>query len=178
MDIIPILEEFDLTIFCGDLLGYGKDIDYCLDYVLNNVDLVVAGNHERLIVTGESLERQLPRIRESVLYTKSKLSAEQIKMLSSLPNEIWYKDLYITHSIGDDYLRTENDIKRLRDKMHKDTKYALFGHTHERVLFNCENKTYINPGSISMRARRGGFHRGYCVIQDGFVDFVDLEDLL
>jgi hypothetical protein len=94
MDIIPILEEFDLTIFCGDLLGYGKDIDYCLDYVLNNVDLVVAGNHERLIVTGESLERQLPRIRESVLYTKSKLSAEGIKRHKKLMPYSYMKSVH------------------------------------------------------------------------------------
>jgi Icc-related predicted phosphoesterase len=40
-DIIPLIKEVDLSIFCGDILGYGKDIDYCIDFILNNVDLVV-----------------------------------------------------------------------------------------------------------------------------------------
>jgi hypothetical protein len=39
-DIIPIIKEVDLSIFCEDILGYGKDIEHCIDFILNNVDLV------------------------------------------------------------------------------------------------------------------------------------------
>jgi predicted phosphodiesterase len=158
------------------LLGYGKDIDYCIDFVLENIDLVVAGDHERLATTNENLERQLPVVRESTLYTRSKLSAKQKKMLSSLPTEIWYEDLYITHSIGDDYLRTEEDFRRLCDKMRKDTNYAFFGHTHEQVLFKNEKKIVINPGSIT-KGRRG-FNRSYVIVRGEDVEFVNLEDIL
>jgi putative phosphoesterase len=175
-DISPVLKEVDLSVFCGDLLGYGKDIDYCIDFVLKNVDLVVAGDHERLAVTNESLERQLPVVVESTLYNRSKLSAEQKKMISSLPTEIWHEDMYITHSINDDYLRIEKDFNRLYDRMHRDTNYALFGHTHEQVLVKYKNKTIINPGSIT-KGRRG-FHRSYVIIHGEHIEFVNLEDIL
>lgn len=175
-DIIPVIETVDLSIFCGDLLGYGKDIDYCIQFVLNNVDLVVQGDHERLAITDENLDRQLPVVRESALFTRNKLSAKQKEALLCLPKEIWYEDVYVTHSINDGYLRNEEDFKRLFEKVHGNTKYAIFGHTHEQVLFTCKGKTIINPGSIT-KGRRG-FHRSYVTIHDDKIDFVNLEDIL
>ena len=175
-DIIPVLKEVDLSIFCGDLVGYGEDIDYCIDFVLNNVDLVVLGNHERLAITNENLEKQAPLVRESTLFTRSRLSAKQIKMLSSLPVEIWYEDMYITHSINDDYLRTGKDFQRLYEKMRENTKYAFFGHTHEQVLWEYNKKIIINPGSIT-KGRRC-FHRSYVIIRGYKIEFVNLEDIL
>jgi len=175
-DIVPALRKVDLSVFCGDLLGYGKDIDYCVDFVLKNIDIVVAGDHDRLATTRESLKKQLPVVRESTLYTRSKLSAAQRKLISSLPTEVWYEDIYATHSINDDYLRTEKDFKRLCSRMRKDTNYAFFGHTHEQALFKNGGKTVINPGSIT-KGRRGS-NRSYALIRDGKVEFVDLEDIL
>jgi putative phosphoesterase len=175
-DILPVLQEVDISVFCGDLLGYGRDIDYCMDFVLKNVDLVVAGDHERLATSRESLKGQPPLVRESTIYTRSKLSKEQKRMISSLPTEIWYEDMYITHTINDDYLRTEKDFKRLYDRLQKDTNYVFFGHTHEQVLSKQNNKILINPGSITNGRR--GFHRGYVTIRGENIKFVELEDIL
>jgi putative phosphoesterase len=174
-DIIPALEKVDLSICCGDFLGYGKDIDYCMEYVLNNVDLVVQGNHERLAATNENLERQLPVIKESTLYTRDKLSSEQKEMLSSLPTEIWYEDMYVTHSIGDNYLRTRKDFMLLCARIPKDANYVFFGHTHEQVLLKYENRIIINPGSVT--SGRRGFKRSYVLMNDGKIQFVNLENI-
>lgn len=176
LDIAPLTKEVDLSIFCGDILGYGRDIDYCIDFVLNNVDFIVLGNHDRLAITDESLEGQLPVVREPILFTRSKLSTAQIEAISSLPKEIWHKDIYVTHSIGDDYLREDDDFKRLCKRGHKDTKYIFFGHTHEQVLYKCNNKIIINPGSIT-KGRRG-FHRSYVIINGESIKFVNLEAIL
>jgi len=175
-DIIPILEEVDLSICCGDFLGYGKDIDYCLDYVLKNIDLVVLGDHERLAITNENLEKQLPVVRESTLYLRNKLSLEQKNMLSSLPTEIRCENIYITHSIGDDYLRTEKDFIRLQSNLPKDIEYVFFGHTHEQVLFKFEKRIIINPGSIT-KGRRGN-KRSFTLINDDEIGFIKLEDII
>ncbi len=175
-DIIPEVEEADLSICCGDFLGYGKDIDHCLEYVLKNVDLVVQGDHERLAATDENLEKQLPVVRESTLYTRNKLSIEQKKTLASLPTEIFYEDMYVTHSVKDDYLRTESDFMRLRSTASKDVNYVFFGHTHQQVLFKLENVQIINPGSITKG--RGGSNRGFVLINDNKIQFVKLGDIL
>lgn len=176
MDITPLMKEVDLSIFCGDIVCYGRDIDYCIDFVLNNVDIVVLGNHDRMAITNESSEGQNPVIRESIRFTRSKLTTAQIEAISSLPKEVWYEDMYITHSIEDDYLRTENDFKRLCEiceRKHNDAKYIFFGHTHEQVLYKCNNKTIVNPGSIA-KGRRG-FPRSYVLFNEEKITFVNLE---
>ncbi len=175
-DIIPLLEDVDLSIFCGDIIGYGKDIDFCIDFVLNNIDLVVIGNHERLAVSDEDLGSQTPAVQKSTLYTRRKLTSKQRELLVSLPTEIWYEDLYVTHSINDEYLRTDADFEKLFKKMREDTSYAFFGHTHEQVLISRNNKTIINPGSIT-KGRRG-LQRGYVLMDAARLIFVRLEPIL
>ena len=175
-DIIPLLDDVDLSIFCGDIIGYGKDMDFCIDFVLNNIDLVVIGNHERLAVSDEDLGSQTPVVQKSALYARRKLTAKQRDMLVSLPTEIWYEDLYVTHSINDEYLRTEADFDKLFKKMREDTSYAFFGHTHEQVLISRNNKTIINPGSIT-KGRRG-LQRGYVLMNAAKLIFVRLESIL
>src|SRR5665647_598778 len=175
-DIVPVLEDVDLSIFCGDIIGYGKDIDSCIDFVLNNIDLVVIGNHERLAVSEEDIGSQIPAVQKSVLCTRRKLTSKQRELLSGLPTEIYYEDLYITHSINDEYLRTDTEFQKLFNKMREETRYAFFGHTHEQVLISRNNKTIINPGSIT-KGRRG-LSRGYVLMNAGEITFARLEPIL
>jgi|WetSurMetagenome_2_1015567.scaffolds.fasta_scaffold10701_1 predicted phosphodiesterase len=175
-DIIPLLDDVDLSIFCGDIIGYGKDIDSCIDFILNNIDLVVIGNHERLAVSDEDLSNQDPVVQKSALYNRRKLTSKQKDLLVSLPTEIWYEDLYVTHSINDEYLKTEADFDKLFKKMREGTSYAFFGHTHEQVLISRNKKTIINPGSIT-KGRRG-LQRGYLLMNAAKLIFVRLESIL
>jgi putative phosphoesterase len=175
-DIIPVLKDMDLSIFCGDIIGYGKDIDICIDFVLNNIDLVVIGNHERLAVSEEDIGSQIPAVQKSTIYARSKLTSKQKELLISLPTEIWYQDLYVTHSINDEYLRTDADFEKLFKKMREETRYAFFGHTHEQLLISRNNKTIINPGSIT-KGRRG-LQRGYVFMNAGEVAFARLEPII
>ena len=175
-DIIPVLKDMDLSIFCGDIIGYGKDIDSCIDFVLKNIDLVVIGNHERLAASKEDIGSQIPAVQKSTLYARSKLTSKQRELLISLPTEIWYQDLYVTHSINDEYLRTDADFEKLFKKMREETRYAFFGHTHEQLLISRNNKTIINPGSIT-KGRRG-LQRGYVFMNAGEVAFARLEPII
>jgi putative phosphoesterase len=175
-DIMPVLEEVDLSIFCGDIIGYGKDIDDSIDFVLKNIDLVVIGNHERLAFSDEDVSSQTPAVQKSTLFIRSKLTSKQRELLASLPTETWYEDLYVTHSINDEYLRTDAGFEKIFKKMREETRYAFFGHTHEQVLISRNNKTIINPGSIT-KGRRG-LQRGYVLMNAGKVTFVRLEPIL
>jgi putative phosphoesterase len=175
-DIVPLLEDVDLSIFCGDIIGYGKDIDSCIDFVLNNIDLIVIGNHERLAVSEEDISNQILAVQKSTLYARSKLTSKQKELLMALPTEIWYEDFYITHSINDEYLRTDADFQKLLNRMREDTKYAFFGHTHEQVLISRDNKTIINPGSIT-KGRRG-LQRGYLLMNSREISFTRLESIV
>lgn len=153
-EIIPVLDDVDLSIFCGDIVGYGKDIDYCIDFVLDHVDLVVLGNHDRLAITREDLGSQFPAVRDSILYTRERLSPLQKGRLAALPQEIWFDDIYVTHSIGDRYLREVEEMRGLFLRGNGKTKLFFFGHTHEPAVFKYNDKVIINPGSIT-KGRKG-----------------------
>ncbi len=175
-DIKPILKEVDLSIFCGDLLGYGTDISECMDFILEKIDLVVLGNHDRMCISGENLDNQHPVVRESILYTRERLSPRQIQLLSSLKREMVHQDLYITHSLGDDYLRSREDFLRLIHHAPPDSKYLFLGHTHQQLLFSWKDKMVINPGSLT-KGRRG-HPRGYALLEDDQIEFIQLEDII
>lgn len=175
-EISAKIDQVDLSIFCGDILGYGNDIEYSVDFIRNKVDLAVQGNHDRMCISTESLENQLNVVRESAIRTRQNLTRDQIDFISSLPLEIWYEDFYITHSVGDLYLRSLTDFNLLLKKGKSNTKYFLFGHTHEKVFCKVENKIILNPGSITKG--RNNFKRGYVIIKDGEIEIVDLEALI
>ena len=57
-DIAPAVKRADLSIFCGDVVGYGVDIESSIDFIMNNVDRAVAGNHDKLAVNNIDLSDQ------------------------------------------------------------------------------------------------------------------------
>ena len=99
-----------------------------------HVDLAVLGNHDRMSINKENLNNQHPVVRDSIEYTRKKLSNEQVLLLSSLKSEIYFEDMYITHSLGDDYLRSKKDLIRLINHASPETRYIFFGHTHVWIL--------------------------------------------
>lgn len=175
-DIARIINKVDRSVFCGDILGYGSDIDYCVDFILNNVDFVVLGNHDRMAVTDEDIADEHPVVKESIGLTRKKISAEHRRRISLLLKEIWHEDIYVTHSLDNGYLRTEADFMKIYEKMLPETKYAFFGHTHEQVLYKKGGKVIINPGSIT-KGRRG-FPRSYILIDNEDIQFINLPKIL
>jgi putative phosphoesterase len=175
-DIGPAVKRADLSIFCGDVVGYGVDIDISIDFIMNNVDYAVAGNHDKLAVNNIDLSDQRLAVQKSISYTRRALSHKQIKFLSALPDELWFQNMYVTHSIGDTYLRSREDLKMLYKRMKRDTRYAFFGHTHEQLLCEYDDTVIINPGSITMGRR--GRPRGYVLMQSDDIEFVSLDAII
>ncbi|MGB7900854.1 MAG: metallophosphoesterase family protein [Halobacteriota archaeon] len=175
-DIAPAVKRADLSIFCGDVVGYGVDIESSIDFIMNNVDRAVAGNHDKLAVNNIDLSDQRSAVQKSITYTRRVLTHKQIQFLSALPDELWFQDIYVTHSIGDTYLRSREDLKMLFMRMKRDTKYAFFGHTHEQLLCEHDDQIIINPGSITIGRR--GKTRGYVLIQNDDIQFVSLSPII
>lgn len=175
-DIISVTEKADLSIFCGDVVGYGVDISSAIRFVKDYVDLAVAGNHDRLAVNDADLGGQPLAVKESITYTRRVLSGQQIEFLSSLPDELWFEDMYITHSIGDRYLRSKQDLTVLYERMAEQTTYAFYGHTHEQLLCRHDDKVIVNPGSITKG--RKGTRRGYVILQNSDIEFVRLNNII
>ncbi|MGZ7171682.1 MAG: metallophosphoesterase family protein [Halobacteriota archaeon] len=175
-EIGPVVKRADLSIFCGDVVGYGVDIDSSIDFIMNNVDHAVAGNHDKLAANSADLSGQPLVVQKSIAHTRRVLSHKQLEFLSTLPDELWCKNAYVTHSIGEKYLRSRKDLKLLWKRMKRDTRYAFFGHTHEQLFCEYGGKVIINPGSIT-KGRRGK-SRGYVLMQNDDIQFVSLSTII
>ena len=126
-----------------------------------------------MAITDEDLERQLPVVKESTMYTRSKLSLEQ-KRRFELPTEICREGIYVAHSIGDYYLRTEQDFKRICDGAERMSTMYFSG-----IRMSRSHLIKVRP-SLTWIYNKGkkGFKRSYVLIDEDKIHFVNLEDIL
>ena len=188
-------QNIDKYVFVGDIVGYYTDINECI-YSLRNLNPVcVAGNHDWAVIGKFNIEYFNDIAKEAILWTKNKISIEDIYYLNSF--EILYEEenfccvhgsLYNPEDFN--YIFTIEDV-RLNFSLLK--KQILFvGHTHKPVVYIkdddkifysldttikiLEDKKYIiNVGSIGQP--RDGDNRSCVCIYDTDKNIVILERL-
>ncbi len=151
-------EKFDKLIFLGDAVDYGPEPDKVIDFLRDNSDINIMGNHDNAVVNNTSCNCSFEMLELSD-YTRKNIS---MKILSkndiefiknfSINKEINIenKRFYLTHGSPynniDGYLFASEAEKVFRDKdFFNKYDYILIGHTHFMMVYR--NKI-INPGSI------------------------------
>ncbi len=77
--------KYDRILCCGDLVGYGADPNPVVDWVQQNVEATVRGNHDRACVGLEDLEWFNPVAQAATIWTMSQLSSENADFIRNLP---------------------------------------------------------------------------------------------
>ena len=164
---------YDQAVCCGDLVGYGREPEYCLDFIVRNKIHAVKGNHDAM-VTGECPIPQHPVIRESIEWTKGRLNRKYLDILQGLPESLETDDLYATHTFNDKYIYGEQDVTPdIADRLKTVSRsHIVIGHTHTHYTFIYAGKTIFNPSSITKG--RKGCARGYAVYQEAGFEFTPL----
>lgn len=138
--------KVDGIIWCGDYITDILLASEVLEFIrLKNKKYkywMVRGNREDYLINYyNSSEKNFSSVdvSDNLLFTYKSLSIDDIKYISSLPNEVVV------------------DIKEcpkiyVRHKLNSKTnyRYHVFGHDHRQCLFNKKNIKFINPGSIGM----------------------------
>ena len=151
-------EKFDKLIFLGDAVDYGPEPDKVIDFLRDNSDINIMGNHDNAVVNNTSCNCSFEMLELSD-YTRKNIS---MKLLSK--NDIEFmrnfninkeididnKKFYLTHGSPynnlDGYLFASEAEKVFRDKdFFNKYDYILIGHTHFMMIYR--NKI-MNPGSI------------------------------
>ncbi len=122
----------------GDIIGYGPDPAKILDLVISLPNVVVIrGNHEEALFT--SYYKGLrPHIQQTIDWTKSQLSAQQLKFLQDLPYQANVSGMTMVHATADkperwSYLYT---IELARNCMQASgTRVTFVGHTHQPEIY-------------------------------------------
>ncbi len=162
------LEKNIDEIWClGDIVGYGPEPSKCIEWVKGNCKYVVCGNHDKAVWDTGELIYFNPWAQEAILWTKSKLSEEDIKFLRSLPLCVKEKEFLLVHSspVNPEQWTYIFSLWEAKEAFqHCEEKVIFVGHTHVPSAFqfgdeeikeidfpiNINNRFryIINPGSV------------------------------
>jgi len=160
-------EQIDAYICLGDIVGYGPQPAECLHEIKQYGCIIVAGNHDYAVAEKLCIDSVNVLAREGVLWTRAKLSAEDIEFLANLPLEDRLEGFHVVHGTLDapelfDYVQTSYDASLSMARM--EAPLCFVGHSHVPVTFvqgdvisyslrqeiriRPENKVVLNVGSV------------------------------
>ncbi len=124
--------KYDRILCCGDIVGYGADPNRVIDWVRNNVNVIVRGNHDRACTGNEDLEWFNPVARISAQWTMDQLTPANLEYLLRLPKgPVDVEDFQVLHGSPldeDEYLVNSLDAAQLAGYL--ESPLYFFGHTH------------------------------------------------
>ncbi len=135
----------------GDTVGYGPDPGETLARLRERGAVVVAGNHDRAVATGEGLELFNPAARTAAERHHAWLSAADRDALAALPIALEIDGYSICHGSPRDPLWEYVFDARTAAATTSGLAAARFcvGHTHVPATFRIPDaKVMINPGSV------------------------------
>jgi len=141
--------RYDQIVCLGDLVGYGADPNFVVDWARAHAAAIVRGNHDRAAVDDASLESYRGEARDGVLWTRQALSAENLDYLLKMPlGPLQYQGFDLVHGSPvdeDQYLINAGDVALLLP--HLKTPVTFFGHTHVQggFLVSKAGATKIDP---------------------------------
>ena len=166
-----VLKEFDnlnidKIICCGDVVGFNPYPEECAQLLLKRKDklIMVRGNHEKYMIDGlpKRVHDNMRKVSENEIahhkWNHGNLSKESREFLSNLPLDLTLniegKKIYVVHyPYNEDgsfkkYIRLPIPEENEEIFSGIDADIYLYGHTHELVVNEINNKLYINPGSL------------------------------
>ncbi len=174
--------DYDRIVCLGDLVGYGADPNYVVDWARADVSAIVRGNHDKLCAGLDSFYSYRPAARAAAEWTISALTPNNRAYLERLPRgPLPYEGFDLVHGSPldeDEYLLTTEDVMTIRQEI--ETHLSFFGHTHlqggfliarsnvttidrHRSLQLEGQHTYlVNPGSVG-QPRDGDPHAAYAI---------------
>ena len=173
-----VADSWDELWVLGDLVNYGPNPAEVVDFVRQNAEVVVRGNHDHAIGAGED-PRCSPAFREMAqamkAYTESVLSGEQKAYLRQLPltaqRDAGGQRFFLCHAVPSDPLFKYCPAERALWTPEAATVNAdviLVGHTHLPFVLNFADRQVVNPGSVG-QPKHGRPEACYAIWDDGLV---------
>ena len=124
--------QYDRILSCGDLVGYGPDPNYVVEWARENVLLTIRGNHDRACCGMDDIEWFNPVAQAATRWTIGQLSAENTEYLRNLPGgPVLQDDFILVHGSPldeDEYVASMTDAANVYPYL--EVSLTFFGHTH------------------------------------------------
>ena len=147
--------QYDRIVCLGDIVGYGADPNFVVDWARAHVSALVRGNHDAACAGLESLSRFNDNAADAAAWSRHVLSPKNLAYLKRLPpGPLPYEGFDLAHGspVGEfDYLCSENDVAAISDRI--TTPLTFFGHTHQQGGFQIKRDGKINV--INSHSRSG-----------------------
>ncbi len=139
-EIIQTIDH-DKKVFLGDLVGYGADPNACVEWVRENADITLSGNHDYAVLGKTGLTYFNPYAYQACLWTRQELTPENKDFLRGLTCEKVEDDIHWVHSSPFEpekwhYVISRKDGKANFD--HFSTQLCFLGHSHRPVIIEQE----------------------------------------
>ena len=121
----------------GDTVGYNTDPNECVDWVRENADIVLAGNHDYAAVEKTDISYFNSYAREACLWTREQLTEENIEYLASLPVQKEQNGIYWVHSSPfepDQWHYVVNQYDGEENFPYFEAPVCFLGHSHKPVI--------------------------------------------
>jgi predicted phosphodiesterase len=154
--------QYDRIVCLGDIVGYGADPNFAVDWARAHVSAIVRGNHDAVCAGLESLSWFNANAADAAAWSRHALSAKNLAYLKRLPSgPLPYEGFDLVHGspCGEyDYLGSRSDVAAISDRL--TTPLTFFGHTHEQGGFEIKPSgkiTLINPHRVLQLAPRSKY---------------------
>jgi predicted phosphodiesterase len=166
----------------GDIVGYGANPKECLSLVKKLKMVTVAGNHDWAVSGKLDFSHFTPDGQAAVIWTRSKISFEDIPYLNDLPLTLQSKDCVLVHGTLNHpehfiYLTSMAKAEATFELM--SVPVCFVGHTHVPTVYikrdgqilesdvldmeiNSNFKYIVNPGSVG-QPRDGNPLASFCI---------------
>jgi diadenosine tetraphosphatase ApaH/serine/threonine PP2A family protein phosphatase len=181
--VLEHLGAVDALWVCGDTVGYGPDPSDVLALLVERKAVMVAGNHDRAVATGEDLELFNAPAAAAARTHQRWLSPAERDALAALPRTLETNDVTLCHGSLRDPLweYVTNPGAAAASLAIAKTAHCCAGHTHVPALFRAhpdgprpgrvryetpyplEPRAFLNPGSVG-QPRDGDPRAAYAVL--------------
>ena len=121
----------------GDIVGYNTDPNECVDWVRENVDIVLAGNHDYAVVGKTDTSYFNSYALEACDWTRKRLSDDNKEYLSSLPTKREQNGILWVHSSpfeSQEWHYVNNQYDGEENFPYFKTQLCFLGHSHKPVI--------------------------------------------
>jgi len=179
-----IQEQYDVCFCLGDIVDYALEPEPCIDWVRDNAQITVRGNHDHavaqnVVVTGRNGFKYLSGVTRGL--NRERISSERMRFLAALPvtRSLTIADtrFLLVHATPrdplDEYARPDVEFwtRRLQNI---ESDVVCVGHTHQPYALQVGEKLVINPGSVG-QPRDGDPRAAYAIIDDNRVELRRVE---
>jgi predicted phosphodiesterase len=138
--------QYDRIVCLGDIVCYGADPNFVVDWARAKVSAIVRGNLDAVYAGLESLSRFNDNAAAAAAWSQHVLSPKNLAYLKRLPpGPLSHEGFDLTHGspLGEyDYLCSKDDVAAISDRMTKPL--TFFGHTHQQGGFEIKPNGKIN----------------------------------